>query len=644
DKIDLIAIGELLEKKFYIPCYQRGYRWTEQQVKDLLDDIQGFIDNREKGIYCIQPLVVKGIPKENAIEKIGKMYTNDKTPTVDEIQKELEIEKWEVIDGQQRLTTIKILLSYLELNEKSYELEYQTRSGSKDFLNKISSKNDGKVGDNIDFYHMHKAYTTISKWFEDKEDSKEDSKEDFKQHFKQHFLKTLKSKVQFIWYETKESDPTKVFTRLNIGKIALTDSELIKALFLNESNFKNQNGEAIRLQQIEIANEWDKIEYTLQNDEFWLFIQNDLHYTKPTRIDYIFDLIRQQKKFGDCGDCGNDEHQTFRYFYNYFNENKSSINAEWLRKTWLTIKNYFQIFEEWYNNLEMYHYVGFLVEQKKETIPSLVQLWENKVKQDFTSEIKDKIKEHIKGSSDLTAQYEFDGCRKKTTIRPLLVLHNVQTIINQNNTLVKNKDYKQGVFIKFPFHLLKKESWDVEHIDSNTTNDLSDIEMKKEYLINCYLACNEEMQKKIEEFCQNPELHSFEDIKKELHFSENQLTDEQKNQLMNFTLLDSSTNRSYGNAIFPAKRRIIKGKDMGKYIPMPKFNKKGELVKGDESSASSSFIPICTKQVFMKYYSDEISSFTEYTLTDAKAYLLDINNVLSGAGFIKDQKAEIEKL
>lgn len=74
----------------------------------------------------------------------------------------------------------------------------------------------------------------------------------------------------------------------------MTDSELIKALFLNASNFKNQDQESIRLQQIEIANEWDEIEYTLQNDEFWLFIQNNLKYSKPTRIDYIFDLIRNK--------------------------------------------------------------------------------------------------------------------------------------------------------------------------------------------------------------------------------------------------------------------------------------------------------------------------------------------------------------
>ena len=37
--IELKSISELLKMKFFIPNYQRGYRWTEQQVKDLLNDI-----------------------------------------------------------------------------------------------------------------------------------------------------------------------------------------------------------------------------------------------------------------------------------------------------------------------------------------------------------------------------------------------------------------------------------------------------------------------------------------------------------------------------------------------------------------------------------------------------------------------------
>lgn len=42
NKIELKSVNELLGMKFFVPSYQRGYRWTERQVKDLLDDLNEF--------------------------------------------------------------------------------------------------------------------------------------------------------------------------------------------------------------------------------------------------------------------------------------------------------------------------------------------------------------------------------------------------------------------------------------------------------------------------------------------------------------------------------------------------------------------------------------------------------------------------
>ena len=113
------AVGKLLGMNFFIPGYQRGYRWTEQQVNDLLNDINEF-EPKNGSWYCLQPLVV--------MKKDGKD------------------EKWEVIDGQQRLTTIYLILEYLEKDtkkaesaeqKKTYSIEYETRKGSKEFLENI---------------------------------------------------------------------------------------------------------------------------------------------------------------------------------------------------------------------------------------------------------------------------------------------------------------------------------------------------------------------------------------------------------------------------------------------------------------------------------------------------------------------------
>ena len=88
----LRSIRELFGLRFFIPAYQRGYRWTDEQVTALLDDILEFVqrpteDTEAGSFYCLQPIVVR-----QGIDDRGTYY--------------------EVIDGQQRLTTLYIILKY----------------------------------------------------------------------------------------------------------------------------------------------------------------------------------------------------------------------------------------------------------------------------------------------------------------------------------------------------------------------------------------------------------------------------------------------------------------------------------------------------------------------------------------------------
>ena len=142
NSIELKALNELSQYSFYIPAYQRGYRWTEQEVKDLLNDIYEFNpreinDTEEKTWYCLQPIVVK-CRDENA---------------------------YEVIDGQQRLTTIYLILYYLNQDfvekrrDKLFSIDYQTRKDSRDFLRKPDEENESC----IDFYYIHNAYKAIER-------------------------------------------------------------------------------------------------------------------------------------------------------------------------------------------------------------------------------------------------------------------------------------------------------------------------------------------------------------------------------------------------------------------------------------------------------------------------------------------------
>lgn len=608
------SINDLHGMKFFIPSYQRGYRWTEQQVKDLLNDILEFSQKKkqESEYYCLQPLVVKRKDKD--------VLSSIKAATSIEEVETLLKGSWEVIDGQQRLTTLFIILSVL--GETSvYFLEYETRIGSEKFLEKID---ENKKDDNIDYYHICQSKQAVASWLDNDVIDKEGFKE------------TLLNKVKFIWYESVDEDPIKVFTRLNIGKISLTNAELIKALFLNRSNFGEKDSEHLKLRQQEIASEWDNIEYTLQNDEFWLFL-HEKGYDRPTRIDFIFDLICERNSLNLREELyksiGNDDYKTFRYFYEYFRTDSSNIEDCWKK-----VKKYFQTFKEWFDDLELYHYVGYLrcPLKKKEKVIDIKDLYDKWIgtKDIFVKFLREKIKERIKDCNDLAKQYEVDGGPAKTTCRSLLLLHNIQTVVNQNNKLSSKEEYKLPAFYKFPFHLFKNENWDVEHIDSNTINGLENEKDQKEWLKYSVLGAkpSEELKNEIIAFLRNDNgKKPFEDLCQEIekdNQSESWHNPEQdKNKVWNFVLLDAGTNRGYGNALFPTKRRCIIEKDQGKTCLID-----DETLEVSLQDGAIAFIPPVTKNVFLKYYNTSIDNLREWNESDAKAYKENILNTLSVFG------------
>lgn len=634
NKIELKSVSELLGMKFFIPSYQRGYRWTEQQVKDLLEDIWEFSKKKkqEYEFYCLQPLVVKC------------MNNNDKQKA----QLNINEEWYEVIDGQQRLTTMFLILSSLKetisilgLPTDLYELKYQRESKDfnvTSFLNNISASN--AINDSyIDLFYMSSAFKIIDSWLKSNKVNKGDFcnallKLDIDDN--QDNTRDKANNVRFIWYESVDEDPIKVFTRLNIGKISLTNAELIKALFLNRSNFGEKESEHLKLRQQEIASEWDNIEYTLQNDEFWLFL-HEKGYDRPTRIDFIFDLICEQNSLNLREELyksiGNDDYKTFRYFYEYFRTDSSNIED-----CWKEVKKYFQTFKEWFDDLELYHYVGYLrcPLKKKEKVIDIKELYDKWIgtKDIFVKFLREKIKERIKDCNDLAKQYEVDGGPAKTTCRSLLLLHNIQTVVNQNNKLSSKEEYKLPVFYKFPFHLFKNENWDVEHIDSNTTNGLENEKDQKEWLKYSVLGANpsEELKKEIMDFLRNDNgKKTFEDLCQEIekdNQSESWHNPEQdKNKVWNFVLLDAGTNRGYGNTLFPAKRRCIIGKDQGKTYLID-----DETLEVSSQDGAIAFIPPVTKNVFLKYYNTSIENLREWSESDAEAYKENILKTLSVFG------------
>ncbi len=576
------SIEELLGMKYVIPEYQRGYRWQPPQVKDLLNDINEFNPTKDNEFYCLQPLVVKK-------SEDGKSY--------------------DVIDGQQRLTTIKIILNYLKI--KSFDVEYVTRKGSEGFLNAID---DSKKDKNIDYFYMSQAYDTVREWFEAKGDI-----------FKK-FSGKLLNKTKVIWYETVEKNIIDVFERLNSGKIPLTNAELIKALFLKSSNFGDVNSNELRLCQQEIAMQWDEIEYALQNDEFWYFINKTVkagEKYKDTRIDFIFDLIFVNDLFEMDNECiRNEKLKSYRYVNEKF---KKGVNQKDLKGLWKQVRDIYLTLKEWYNDIKLYHYIGFLVAESNMSIyeiyNTLYEDEENKKLQLSKSDFLEKIKDYISNifTCKKSKKLELSEIRYKGEfskyVKKALLLHNVETMTQQIENQESSK-YKLAAFQKFPFHLYKLENWDIEHISSQTENKFND-RLEQLYFLNSakLIVTNDGLRGDIESVLKSEENFDFNDLKNRILVSLNveNVQYYTSDGLDNLALLDSKTNRSYGNAIFPVKRQCVINKD------------KAKLDKSDEIS---SFVPICTKNVFLKYYSPLGGTLLVWTEDDAKAYFNNMKETL----------------
>ena len=383
-KLDTILVGNIAGE-FNIPSYQRGYRWGVDEVTRLLDDIY---ENGHKS-YCLQPIVVK--------ENNGK---------------------YELIDGQQRLTTLFILLQYIKreanipINSK-YQLSYDIRDKSGEYLSDIR---EDIAEDNIDFFHMYQAYKTIDKWFEEREDKVVAAFD---------IYSFLSKYVKIIWYEipADSKDAIDLFTRLNIGKIPLTSAELVKAMFLTETNL-DVNGKNIELKQKlheakqnEISTQWDIIEKELHDESLWNFLTNSGGEKYKTRIDLVLDLISE--KPDDC----REKYYTFFYFDSLRKAEKE------LSKVWQEIQHTFLLLKDWYEDHDLYHKIGYLIasEYKDGNLANIFKMSKGKTKTQFKDELDALITESIKIDGNY-ADLEYTKAQDRERITRLLLLFNVESV------------------------------------------------------------------------------------------------------------------------------------------------------------------------------------------------------------------------
>lgn len=561
---------------FYVPSYQRGYRWGKPEVERLLDDIystKGDIN------YCLQPVVVK---------------KND--------------DGYELIDGQQRLTTIYLIYRFMSEHSKSingprFTLSYETREKSEDFLKSID---ESRKEENIDFWFFCTAYESIKAWF-----SKEDIESrltDMNDYFKKI--------VKIIWYEVGETeDAIGLFTRLNIGKIPLTNAELVKAMFLS----KGRSGTNMeQKKQEEISFQWDHMEKELHNDSLWFFLTNKTSTDYQTRIDLVLDLISQ--KPADNRD----------QYYTFFKFDEKYQNGEKLDNIWYKIQQTFLMLKNWHGDHEYYHKIGYLIASGACTLQDIFELSKDKTKSTFNKDLDDYIKDSIKiGKNYADLNYENTEDQKK--IKKLLLLFNVESVR-------KSGEHSQ----RFPFAKYKngengKVIWSLEHIHAQQSEGLSTQKMWKEWLclhkpsVESVKSSVESAKslsydtnkliKEIDDAINNDRLsrQDFDSIQQEIvGLLSEEGHSEYLHSIANLALLSFEANAALSNSTFDVKRN--------------------EIIKMDKEGA---FIPFCTRMVFLKYYTPSAKNQLHFWGKDDRdAYVNEMNIVL---GTYLEEKILLEK-
>lgn len=586
NSLDLKALNALSGMDFLIKDYQRGYRWSAIEVERLLDDFAEFVsrDKLKGEFYCLQPIVVR----------------------------KLDDTRFEVIDGQQRLTTINILLQYL--NEgirflypgfRLYDIEYVTRPSSRKFLSNIRNQ-QANAHSYIDFHFMASAYLTIEEWFRKKADDTLRNKIlrallESERTISNGLLTDTANNIRVIWYEVSADDKTssvEIFTRLNIGKIPLTDAELVKALFLRNSNFPESEAE---LRKIHLSTEWNMMEQGLRDERFWHFLNRSSNPMKySSRIEFIFDLISGRTKRSR-------KYHTFEEFH-------SLIASEGAETIWMKVKQTYDLLFEWYSDRELYHIIGYLLEQGVR-INELREKWETRTKTDFRDNyLRSKVRDSVGHINISELSYG-----QNSEIRKVLLLFNILTVLLKDNS-----------DMRFPFDRFKTEKWDIEHVCSQTDRKLEKsgiFQWSRDILgfysvhtdsVNIVEAINEagyEESLRVELLAmaellqsENPDKDKASELfsKFEKRFNESASDIPDKDHISNLALLDYTTNRSYGNAFFPIKRkRIIENDSMGV------------------------FVPIATKNLFLKYYSPRVNNVECWTKEDGEHYLKAITDTIN---------------
>ena len=539
-----MPVGDL-RGNFFVPAYQRGYRWGAVEVQRLLDDVAAAGNSP----YYLQPIVVKARGDDS----------------------------WELVDGQQRLTTLYLVLRYIRQEilhsaTAKYALEYETRAGSADYLDRLDEESSQS---NIDYFHMHQAYRTITDWFEQKPD---------KVQVGVNFYLALAERVMVIWYEAPpEVDATTLFTRLNVGRIPLTDAELVKALLLSQIRATNPD------RAYQVAAQWDGIERDLRAPEAWAFISGR-EGSEANHIGLLLDAL-----------AGTPPGRSTP-LYTTFEALRPRIETE-PQRFWDDVVDLHSRVTGWYDDRQAYHRIGYLVASGT-TLQDLRRMSEGRTKSAFRAALVQAIRDGLRLTESALRELTYRHPRTGD----VLLLMNVETMLaNRFSTE------------RYSFRAHASGDWSLEHVHAQQSERLVTAPQWRTWL-ELHLAALEtlsgvapstlaRLRSQVPAEDRRLTQRVFDDLEQQVRrafAAAGQDSDGDIDAIDNLALLDGRSNSALNNSVFEVKRR--------------------QIIERDKAGQ---YIPVCTRNVFLKYYTDSPGQQTHFWgRVDRECYMAALVDVL----------------
>lgn len=512
---------------FNIPEYQRGYKWTVDNIIQLLEDLKGFKQNSSDEFYCLQNIT---ITKTNIN---GHSCFN-------------------VIDGQQRLTTLFILISYIQrnmsnkvLSAESNILRYSIREETDKFLRE--SILTGDYWNDVEYkpatkdqYYIAEVAKAVAEWF----------------NINNLEERTILDHLKLIVNKVESGEEETVFASLNGGKVDLDGADLVRAILITRAakqkypslisektlhqianNDINLNIN-IKVSSLGKINEFRVklgIELDMMNN-WWSDrkVRSYFEQLLPNRIsqnksfkysEYPIDLLyyaffeAYKDKLATHGNTDLD----LRIFENGIDKDGEGGNDH--LEFYKEVKEFHLTLVDWYNDDEIYNLLGYLMYNYKSASVSFAMLWNEWKLTESKSDFKSKLKRIIREQLALA----FAGSDDSTDIADKLIL------LRKSITNIAENWYVKDFIIRFlPLLDLIPEKKTVGNSVRTIFKRLNPD----------YFKCNQEDKEHVRSQTRQ--------IAEENMTEEDRLALEEENRqginsIGNIVLLKASINRSYGN-------------------------------------------------------------------------------------------------